>query len=283
MVLKVRSGVPLVWRTPSSLQFGVDSPLTVLDELDEGTERIVAALVSGISRSGFDMMTRAIGLDAVAAEKLLTRLAPVLHEVPTPRGRVAVTGSDALAEELRRVLDAEGVLAISGESAPDLAVIVAGWLLGAEDHGTWLRRDIPHLPVVVGDAAVTVGPFVEPGKGPCLYCVQLAMTDADPAWPAIATQLWSRSAPPLGRLAMAEATVFTTRRILNRLGAGPTAAAASALSWRLASADGAVRERAWRQHAACRCATPAESDWAPAPGHATRSSTTRAAADAALA
>ncbi len=280
MVLKVRSGVPLVWRSPSSLQFGVDAPLAVLDELDEGTERIVAALVSGISRSGFDMMARNIGLGAVAAEALLAGLAPLLTESPKASGRVSVTGSGVLAEELRQILHAAGVLAISGESAPELAVIVAGWLVGAEDHGTWLRRDIPHLPIVIGDLGVTVGPFVEPGNGPCLYCVQLAMTDADPAWPAIATQLWTRPAPPLTRLALAEATAFAARRILRRLdGMGPPGDA-TALSWRLAAVDGAVSVRAWSRHEACRCAAPAESDWAPAPDRATRSATRRAAAAA---
>ena len=98
MVLKVVVGVPLVWRSPSSLQFGVDAPLAVLEELDEGTERIVAALVSGISRSGFDMMARSVGLDAVAAEALLAKLEPVLGESPATVGSVAVTGSGSLAE-----------------------------------------------------------------------------------------------------------------------------------------------------------------------------------------
>ena len=54
MVLKVGAGVPLVWRSPSSLQFGVDDPLVVLDDVDAGTERMIAALVPGISRTGFD-------------------------------------------------------------------------------------------------------------------------------------------------------------------------------------------------------------------------------------
>ena len=82
MVLKVRVDVPLVWRSPSSLQFGVDAPLAVLDDLDEGTERIVAALVSGISRSGFDMMARSLGLTPDRAEALLARLGPVLDREP---------------------------------------------------------------------------------------------------------------------------------------------------------------------------------------------------------
>lgn len=280
MVLKVRDGVPLVWRSPSSLQFGVDAPLAVLDDLDEGTERIVAALVSGISRSGFDMMARSLGLPVDAAERLLATLEPVLarsETAPAIAARVAVTGTGPLADELRRLLADVGALAAPNERAPDLAVIVAGWLVGAEDHGRWLRRDIPHLPVVVGDAGVTVGPFVEPGSGPCLYCIQLAKTDADPAWPAIATQLWGRPAPPLPQLAIVEGAAFAARRIAVRLAAGP----GLALSWRVAAADRRISVRAWTRHAECRCATPEGSDWAPVPGPEIRTATRTAAAAAA--
>jgi len=283
MVLKVRAGVPLVWRSPSSLQFGVDAPLAVLEELDTGTERIVAALVSGISRSGFDMMARSLGLDVDTAEELLTRLEPVLDgslgAAGGAVGSVVVTGSGPLAEELRRLLATEGVLAGSSDRAPSLAVIVAGWLIGAEDHGTWLRRDIPHLPMVAGDAGITIGPFVEPGSGPCLYCVQLTMTDEDAAWPAIATQLWSRPAPPLAELAVTEAAADAARRVLRRLDRGP---AATAESWRLASATGELSSRVWARHAECRCAAPAESDWARAADRAIRPATRRAEAAAVL-
>ena len=276
MVLKVGAGVPLVWRSPSSLQFGVDDVRVVLDEVDERTERMIAALVGGISSSGYDMMARSAGLPAEAAAGLLERLDPVLEhegEAVAP-GRVIVTGDGPLADELRRVLEAEGVLAAPDERQPSLAVIVAGWVISPEDHGSWLRRDIPHLPVVIGDGGVTVGPLVEPGSGPCLYCVQLTRTDRDPAWPAIATQLWNRPAPAMTRLAVAEAAALTARRVLERTTAGP----GDPLSWRLAAADGAVSSRGWTRHAACRCATPAESDWAPAADLASPSATTRAAA-----
>ena len=299
MVLKVAAGVPLVWRSPSSLQFGVDDPIVVLDGVDDGTERLIAALVSGISPSGFDMMVRGAGLAIERAAELLARLEPVLeHETPaaTAQLRVAVSGDGSLADELRQVLRDEGVLAAPSENSTDLAVIVAGWVIAPEDHGSWLRRDIPHLPVVIGDGGVTVGPLIEPGAGPCLYCVQLARTDDDAAWPAIATQLWNRPAPVLSRLAVAEAAAFVARRVLDRVRLGvvvstgsttkrtgsATEAAGSATeatSWRL-TAGGTISSRVWKRHAACRCAAPEESDWAPAAGRATPAATRRAAAAA---
>lgn len=286
MVLKVGAGVPLVWRSPSSLQFGVDAPRVVLDDVDESTGRMIAAMVGGISRSGFDMMARSLGLDVEASSSLLTRLEPVLERdaaateaatAATAAPRVAVSGDDPLADEVRRVLEAEGVLAGSDQGAPDLAVVVAGWVIAPEDHGSWLRRDIPHLPVVIGDGGVTVGPLVEPGSGPCLYCVQLTRSDDDPAWPAIATQLWNRPAPALTGFAMAEATAFVVRRVLERIATGP----GESLSWRVAAAPrGDVSARAWTRHAACRCAAPEESDWAPAADLVNRSVTRREAAAA---
>ena len=278
MVLKVREGVPLVWRSPSSLQFGVDEPLVVLDEVDAGTERMVAALVGGISSTGFDMMARGAGVSTDAAAELLSQLEPVLApeaaDASARRARVAVSGDGPLADELRRVLRDERVLAESDQSTPDLAVIVAGWVISPEDHGTWLRRDIPHLPVVVGDGGVTVGPLVEPGDGPCLYCVQLARTDDDPAWPAIATQLWTRPTPELSGVAVVEAAGFVARTVLERLRRG----VGDAVSRRLASSTGEVSSRVWMRHAMCRCAAPAESDWAPAADPGSRSATTTAAA-----
>jgi len=274
MVLKVRAGVPLVWRSPSSLQFGVDAPLVVLDEVGAGIERVISALVGGVSTTGFDMMARGAGVSVDAADELLQRLAPVLETEAAPAElRVAVEGDGPLADEVRRVLGAEGVLAAPDESAPSLAVIVAGWVISPEDHGSWLRRDIPHLPVVIGDGGVTVGPLVEPGSGPCLYCVQLTRTDDDPAWPAIATQLWNRPAPAMTRLAVAEAAAFTARRALEWSAGAP----GDGISWRVA-ADGGVSSRAWTRHASCRCAAPEESDWAPAADPASRPATTREAA-----
>ena len=284
MVLKVGAGVPLVWRSPSSLQFGVDRPLVVLDDVDAGTERMVAALVPGISRTGFDMMARTAGLTAESADELLRRLEPVLEtESAAPEFRVAVEGDGPLADELRRVLGADGVLAAPDGRAPNLAVIVAGWVIAPEDHGSWLRRDIPHLPVVIGDGGVTVGPLVEPGNGPCLYCVQLTRTDDDPSWPAIATQLWNRPAPPMSPLAVSEAAAFVARRVRERVSGGEvsTGSTTEAVSWRLAAADGRVSSRAWTRHAACRCAAPAESDWGPAADLADPPATRRAA-DAAV-
>jgi hypothetical protein len=44
----------------------------------------------------------------------------------------------------------------------------------------WLRHLVPHLVVRVVDAGVVVGPFVLPGRSPCLRCLDAHQADADP-------------------------------------------------------------------------------------------------------
>jgi hypothetical protein len=87
--------------------------------------------------------------------------------------------------------------------------------------------------------------------------VHLARRDADPAWPAIATQLHGRPAPALGRTAVAEAAAFAVRR----LRAGD---AEPGTSWELDPRDGSVSVARWAPHPECSCAAPTGSDWAPA-------------------
>ncbi|MFW8745507.1 hypothetical protein, partial [Mesorhizobium japonicum] len=176
MVLKLADGVPQVWRSPSSLQLGATRPLVVLDHVDAAHERLISALATGISETGFSMMARAAGEDPA---QLLERLAPALASIPAPRPRAAVYGGGPLAEELVRQL--------GRSDDPDVVVLVAAWVVSPSEHGVWLRRDVPHLPVVTGERIV-IGPLVVPGESACLHCVHLARRAAAAAWPAIATQ-----------------------------------------------------------------------------------------------
>jgi bacteriocin biosynthesis cyclodehydratase domain-containing protein len=248
MVLKLADGVPLVWRTPSSVQLGVARPLVVLDDVTAAHERLLAALAKGVSESGFAMMARDAGADPRA---LLGRVAPAL--APPGRGpsapRIAVLGAGPLAEELARQV---------GHAAdPELVVLVAAWVVAPADHGAWLRRDVRHLPVVVGEN-IDVGPLVVPGETACLHCLDLARRDDDAAWPAIAAQLHGRPAPALSRTAIAEAAAFAARHLEAEPGT----------SWRIDPADGGVSARVWARHPECSCAAPPGSDWAPAAARA---------------
>lgn len=271
MVLRLVPDLPLLWRTPSSVQFGSE-PVVVLDDVSEGEDRLLATLAAGISETGFAMLAGTLGVSPEASAALLDALGPVLvTDVETSPARVAVLGDSALARSVAGLLSSVGVLGSPEEAA--VVVLVADWVVAPADHTRWLNRDVPHLPVVVGERAVTVGPLVEPGLGPCLYCVHLARVDEDAAWPAVAIQLLGRAPREVASLQVAEVATFTVRRVLARLADG----AGAARSWRLDAAGG-VSSREWRRHPGCRCGVPAGSDWAAAPEPADRDVPTTASA-----
>jgi hypothetical protein len=276
MVLRLDPGLPLLWRSPSSVQFGSDEPSAVLSDVTEGEDRLLAALATGVSESGFAMLADSLGVSAERSQALLGAVAPVLaRERRSPSRVAAVLGDGALARAIAGLLSASGSLGAVEDAA--LVVLVADWVVSPADHLRWLNRDVAHLPVVTTERGVTVGPLAEPGVGPCLYCVHLARVDADPAWTAIATQLLGRAGHDLGALAVAEASAFVARRVLERLSGG----GAVGVSWRL-DGEGEVSARPWARHPDCRCAAPEGTDWAAAPDRADRDAPTTASAVGAL-
>ncbi|MGL4340787.1 MAG: TOMM precursor leader peptide-binding protein, partial [Rhodoglobus sp.] len=118
-------------------------------------------------------------------------------------------------------------------------------------HALWLRRDVPHLPVVLSDTSAMIGPLVEPGSGPCLLCLELHRRDADDAWPAIATQLLGRRRQVKSAMLAGEAAIAAARMAIAQLG-GP-AAVGAAHSLRIDAATGVRRRREWQEHPLCGC------------------------------
>lgn len=104
---------------------------------------------------------------------------------------------------------------------PDVVVAVFPRVADPVRLRALVREDVPHLLVVVGEVSVTVGPLVTPGRGPCARCLDLHRTDADPCWPAVATQL--RLAPALGAEAGTAqlASAVAARAVLGHLDGAP--------------------------------------------------------------
>lgn len=272
MVLRLDPAIPVVWRDPRTLQFGVDPALAVLERMTRGQERLVAALTTGVTSSGFRMLAAENGVTASQRDELLARLAPCLLATdrapgtpsgPTtpagPAGAV-VLGSGSIAQDLARLLSDAGLRHQDATRHPELAVLVADRVLAPADHRAWLQRDIPHLPVVVGDASVTVGPLVVPGVSACLHCAFLHERDADAAWPAIAAQLATLPPPARHPLRYAAAVAHTARVVADCVGGH----AEPGRVWRIADDGGRISERSVAPHPECRCAAPPGSDWAPA-------------------
>ena len=251
MVLKLDPAYPLVWRSPSSLQLGVDPAIVTLHDVSETTERLVAALVAGVGLPGLTMLARG---RLAELDELLRVVEPVLlpERVEEPSAPVvAVTGSGRSAEAIAATLHGEGMRVVAAEThdRPHFAVAVAHHVLPPELHGHWLRRDVPHLPVVITDSATVIGPLIRPGDGPCLHCLELHHRDADPAWPAIAAQLLGRTSHAESATTASEAAAVVGRIVLG-WGHGAEVGVASI---RIDAATGQRTEHTWRAHPECGC------------------------------
>ena len=275
MTLQLDPRHQLVWRSPTSIQLGADRAVVVLDDVTPAQERMLSALVVGVTSPGFDLVARAAGADAGMAHDMLRVVRPALRDEssgqrPAQPARVLMSGTGPTAHAVTRLLCGAGLDVRLhdplGEPEPtDIAVIVDHFVVDPSARGYWLRRDIPHLPLVIGDSTVRIGPFIEPGAGPCLWCLDRFRVDADPAWPAIASQLLGRrSAADRGVVAV-EAAAVAARRVLERI-AAPQASAkpgraptGRAKSTTLQVSSGATSTELWARHPECGCATLAES------------------------
>jgi bacteriocin biosynthesis cyclodehydratase domain-containing protein len=267
MVLRLDSRATLVWRDPFSLQFGVDPARVVLREVSSSDERMVAALVSGVSRSGLAMIAQSSGAAEHDIDSLLRRLDPLLvdDEEPTDPKTVSIAGSGPTVERIANTLAQSGVRVLVSSRATtedcDLGLAVGHYVLDPDSYGFWLRRDLPHLPVVFGDEAVTIGPLVEPGSTACLYCLEHHRRDADASWSAIASQLWGRQSASETPLVSLEVAAIACRMITSRLAQdGPSPGVAAATSLRLSVDTGETTRREWMPHPDCGCIRLPETD-----------------------
>lgn len=263
MVLKLDPAVPLVWRTPRSLQFGIEHPLVTIDDVTTADERIIVALQNGVPRAVLDRIAASAGAGTAAVDAIIEALSPALVDT-TATGterHITVRIDDAgptatrLEAHLREV-DVEVLPPRSGQR-PGLVVLIASHVIPPRHYAPWLRHDVPHLPVVFGDQHITVGPLVVPGESACLYCIDLGRADADPAWAAIATQLAMRPRQPetpLGSILAATAALGLLtgwRR--------DSASATAARSIEISPVDGGIRVRRHEPHPDCGCRALPES------------------------
>jgi hypothetical protein len=276
MVHRLDPAVPLVWRDPHTLQLGVDRVVCVFPDVSPETERMLAALRTGVPRSALEIeVAREHRADAAArVSALLASVAGALEPASasaSPAPVIALDGAGPTAERVLRLLRETGLRAVSWSSAdgtPDAvaaAVIVASYVVPPWRHGTWLRRDIPHLPIVFSDDGVQLGPFVDSPYAepvlavtdaafadgdPCLRCLSLERRDADPAWPAIAVQLDTHPPAPEPALLSSHVASLASRWVDARVRAGDRSHAATSIRLHL---DGSVTEQQHAAHPLCGC------------------------------
>ncbi len=202
----IRPGAPLLRRDATHLQVGT-SPGTVIDDhpglgpflrLLNGVRdvdqlrRLVRSEVPELEADVADVLRPLLACGAVVdASSLFVR---------RPRLRVALhddSGSRPLARAIGHVLADLGVGSLDPPD-PDLLLVVSCGEPPRAVFDQARRHGVSHLPVVIDEERVRIGPMVIPGLTPCLTCLDLHRTDWDHAWPVLLPQLGrSRSMAPV--------------------------------------------------------------------------------------
>jgi bacteriocin biosynthesis cyclodehydratase domain-containing protein len=256
-VLRIDPAAAPLWRTPDSLQFGHDPVLALLEAVPPGADEVIHALTLGTDERGLAAIAESSGFDDL--DLLLARLAPVLVDgvLEPPPPTVAVDGAPDLAALVRPWFAEDA-------DRPDLAIVVAHHLVAPADTVRRLAEDVPHLAVVFDDQAAVVGPFVVPGRTPCLRCAEEHRLD-DPARRAIAAQLLRRGPARSARSLRTRLAAFAAlAEALDALRVGGATGLEGA-ALRIGT-DGAIsrERRPWHARCSCRSADgPAPTDPAP--------------------
>lgn len=234
-MLRLDPALPIIWTSPRSLRLGAQRAVVTLDDVDDD----VAALLDRMRR-GVVPTEPAVVLGDERAATLLAALAPALDRHERPRLRIEVRGLGAVAATVRRVLEEDGHRV--AQRGVDVSIAVADWRLPDLERQRLLRRERPHLPVIVGDQRIVIGPWTVPGEGACPRCADLAETQA-----AVPHGLPPIDGVPAAAVAQTVAHVATLVN-LHALGrAEPGSGASVALD------TGALSARRWRQHPSCGC------------------------------
>lgn len=282
MVLRLDPRLPLLWRSATSMQVGLDRPHVVLDGVGYAEELLLHALRVGTSAGTARLIARRAGASDERIDELLEALRPVLSRNvspgPPPAPRVVVEGDGTAADALRSLLRGEGCELVAEDAVPDVAVLLADFAVAPARAAHWLAADVPHLAVVFGDEAVRVGPLVEPGAGPCLHCAERDRIDLDPEWPRLVIQVLGRRAPTRTALASAAIAVVAADAVLRRVLAGGTALSDRERIY--SDASGGFSERRLEPHRECACRALPGSATAPSasPGRPSSATTTGAGA-----
>jgi len=194
--------LPLLWRTPTSCQFGSLEPVAMLRDTTVNEERALAVLREGTSLATLRALAGQWHMTPADLDDFLERIEPALdRESRLTRHRVSVVGCETGRHEIMRALGDEWdvVDAVDDSSNTvadvDLVIIVANYVVPLATAGAWLRRDTPHLLVVFDEADAHVGPLIVPGVTPCAHCIDEQRRVSDDCWPAVATQLMFAQRP----------------------------------------------------------------------------------------
>lgn len=197
--LRLDPALPVLWRDADTVQFGLDggatgaAPALTLSVDAPWVTRMLHALARGIPPRGFEVVAHGFGAPLADARRLHDRLRSVLvQDAARPLARLAPAAavSARVVLRLEEALDEAGVELVDTADAPVL--LVQHGAASARDAAPMLLGDRAHLAIAFDPGGSTVGPFVVPGRTPCLSCRDAHDRDRDPAWAALHVQLLER-------------------------------------------------------------------------------------------
>lgn len=189
----------------------------VLAELRTLGALLDASRWSGPQRRGLDAEARHLDMVGDDPDRLCRR----------PQFGLAFygdAGSRSLIEITQSILTASGVSRLEVPD-PDLLVIVSCGEPSRTVFESPGHLRLSHLPVVIDEDRVRIGPLVRPGHTPCVSCHDRHRGDWDRAWPALQHQLGRHTAimtpPGLSALTSHAAAVELAAGILAHVDGAP--------------------------------------------------------------
>ncbi|MBC7639045.1 MAG: TOMM precursor leader peptide-binding protein [Rhodoferax sp.] len=230
----------------------------------EGGGRFASALAATLLATGVGAVTLRAPGRVRAGDVLPAGAAPVEVGRPWPevalRARARLAGAPLSASGQPSAPTQPPAPVVRAFGDADLAVLVGIDVLDSRVGDDLVRRDVPHLAVVVSADRIVVGPLVRPGRSACLRCLDLHRRDRDPAWPHLVAQLLGRRGypAPVGESALCTAAAgLAALQVLAELDAAhtgrPLAPDAVGRTLEISLPDAAVRRRPWRPHPGCGC------------------------------
>lgn len=95
----------------------------------------------------------------------------------------------ALASQLEQALIQQGFNPSPPDQRCQLLVPLGSQVLPPRLNSYFLQQNFNFLPVLARDGGWLIGPLTVPGLSQCSTCLDLYLSEADPAWPTLATQL----------------------------------------------------------------------------------------------
>ncbi|WP_432506465.1 TOMM precursor leader peptide-binding protein [Kineococcus arenarius] len=261
---RVRSGAEGLAAAPGTAGWGPDAvawssydphgPVAVR-RLAGRRSAVVAVVGCGRTGAGLLSLLAAAGVGGLLAQDPAPVAAgdagpagPRPEEVGLPRGPVALRRARRVAGRVHPAVSATG----AEPARADLVVLVDHHAADAVAADGLVAEGVPHLSVVLRDTDALVGPLVLPGTTPCLRCLDLHRTDADPGWPGVRDRFVRGSGAAAEETATASALAgLAALQVLAHLDGGRAASTGATLE--LLLPEGVVQQRPWAPHPQCGC------------------------------